>query len=795
MCVYLINENRAPGHEMNHRILFGFNSLIIMIRRWTLKTFMRFVSPSRGRFQTRPVHAIIVLLIALFTTFPAQAEDESPWHIVADTLSYDKVSGITTAEGDVVVTHQDKTLTSQFLEYDNQGESVFARGNVEMKSRGDSSKADRMLLNLKKDTGVLYNGSVFMETNHVYIKGSEIRKIDENTYTADKVSITTCDGDNPDWKFTGHDLSMTIEGYGTIYNAAFWTKKLPVLYSPFLVFPVKIKRQTGLLAPEFGLSDRKGFEYLQPFFWAINESSDATINNRYIEKRGNMTGIEYRYMLSETSKGLLFFDYLKDKEIDDGTEDATEKWGYEDSPTRDNRNRYWFRMKQDQTFPGNAILKVDVDVVSDQDYLREFSDMKNGFDASKSNFLSNFGRDIEANDDAVRTNSLILTKNWSSYSLNASTLWYDNVVKRVDHLADSTLQYLPNVEFASSRRQIFSSPLYYDFVTEYDYLFRKDTNDNNRTGQRANLYPRVILPLRYKNWLSIENTAALRSTTWYIGNDTNTSDDLDGTHNRQIYDLSCDLSTNLYRIFNTGSEGVDRIRHAFTPKLTYKFTPEKDQNEYPYFDALDRISRVNTLTLSLTNTLTSRSKVIEDEEEKKKSDKPNPKKFSYRQFCRFKLEQVYDINEANENDPDLYLNHISSEPFRPLYGEIEFLPLDFMSFDADAKWSHEEQQLLEGNAAMSLKDNRGDLLRFEHRYTKDSVKYLRSYLLLNLTDKLSVYGLNERNLMEREDLRSSAGFIYTSQCWGVEVDYTHKPGDRRYALTFQLSGLGEFGAK
>lgn len=795
MHVNLINDNRLLNLETGQRTLSCFTCLLIMILRWILKMLMGFVSPCRGGFQTRHVQSIIiVLLIVLFITIPAHAEDEAPWHIVADTLSYDKTSGITTAEGDVVVTHMDKTLTSEFLEYDNKGESVFARGNVEMKSRGDSSKADRMLLNLSKDTGVLYNGSVFMEMNHVYIKGDEIRKIDENTYTADKVSITTCDGDNPDWKFTGHDLSMTIEGYGTIYNAAFWTKKIPVLYSPFLVFPVKIKRQTGLLAPEFGMSDRKGFEYLQPFFWAINESSDATINNRYIEKRGNMTGLEYRYMLSETSKGLLFFDYLKDSEIDDGTEETTEKWGYEDSTIRDNRNRYWFRMKQDQTLPGNAVLKVDVDVVSDQDYLREFSDMKNGFDASKSNFLSDFGRDIEANDDAVRTNSLIFTKNWSTYSLNASTIWYDNVVKRVDHLADSTLQNLPNVEFASSRRQIFSSPLYYDFVTEYDYLFRKDTDDNNRTGQRADLYPKVILPLRYKNWLSIENTAALRSTTWYIGNDTNTSDDFDGTHNRQIYNLSSDFSTNFYRIFNTGSEGIDRIRHAFTPKLTYNFTPEKDQNEYPYFDSLDRIARANTLTLSLNNTLTSRSKLLEEEGEKK-SDKPNPKKFSYNQFCRFKLEQVYDINEANENDPALFLNGVSREPFWPLYGEIEFIPFDYISFDADAKWSHYDQQLLEGNAALSLKDKRGDLLSLEHRYTHDSVKYLRSYLLLNLNDKLSVYGLNERNLMEREDLKSSAGFIYTSQCWGVEVDYTHKPGDRRYALTFQLSGLGEFGAK
>lgn len=719
---------------------------------------------------------------------------------MADSLKFDKESGISTAEGDVVVTHQDKELKADFLEYDKTGENVFARGNVEMKSKGDRSNADRMLLNLKKDTGVLYNGSVFMESNHVYVNGEEIRKIDEDTYTAATVSITTCDGDNPDWKFTGHDLSLTVEGYGTVYNAAFWTKKVPVLYTPFLVFPVKLQRQSGLLPPEFGMSDRKGFEYLQPLYWAINDSSDATVYNRYIEKRGNMTGLEYRYILSETSKGTLFFDYMKDNEIDDGTIESTKKWGYEDGAIRDNRNRYWLRMKQDQTLPDNAIIKTDIDVVSDQDYLREFSDMKNGFDFSNGYFLDHFGRDIEAEDDAVRTNSMVFTKTWSSYSLNASTLWYDDVVKRQDHLTDTTLQTLPQVAFNISRRQILSSPLYYDLDSEYDYFFREDTTASLRTGQRLDLYPRVILPLRYKNLFSVESIAAFRNTNWYIGSDTDVADTYDGSHDRQIYDLSVDVSTQLVKIFNTGIDRVDKIRHSFTPKLVYNFTPEKDQTEYPYFDGLDRLSRVNTLTLTLSNTLTSRSKAMVDETEvpdskEKKNEVPNLKKFNYNQFCRFKLEQVYDINEANERDPDQFLNKETREPYRPLYGEIEFLPMEYISLDADAKWDHYDRHLLEGNVGLSLKDARGDILNVEQRYTHDSVKYLNSYLLLILTDSLSIYGRNERNLMEHEDIKSGGGLIYRSQCWGIQADYTHKPGDRRYGLTFQLTGLGEFGAK
>jgi len=48
--------------------------------------------------------------------------------------------------------------------------------------------------------------------------------------------------------------------------------------------------------------------------------------------------------------------------------------------------------------------------------------------------------------------------------------------------------------------------------------------------------------------------------------------------------------------------------------------------------------------------------------------------------------------------------------------------------------------------------------------------------------------------MDREDLKTSAGLIITSQCWGLQLDYTHEPDDKRYTLTFNLSALGEFGS-
>ena len=51
---------------------------------------------------------------------------------------------------------------------------------------------------------------------------------------------------------------------------------VPVLWLPRAAFPVYRERQSGLLFPRVGFSNRRGFQLLQPYYWAINKNQDAT---------------------------------------------------------------------------------------------------------------------------------------------------------------------------------------------------------------------------------------------------------------------------------------------------------------------------------------------------------------------------------------------------------------------------------------------------------------------------------------------------------------------------------------
>ena len=291
------------------------------------------------------------------------------WNISADEISHDRNTNIYTASGNVVISKKDKKLTADFVRFDHDSFRAFAQGNVVMNAGEDTLSGSSLDVDLKSETGIIHNGSVFIKENNFHISGGNIEKTGENTYAAEEATVSTCDGDTPAWKITGKKLKIEVEGYGFIDHAAFWAKKLPVFYTPFFMFPAKFKRQSGLLSPQIGQSDRKGIEYNQPYFWAINENTDATFYAHYMSRRGEKAGFEYRYVSSPDSKGTVMFDFLDDRKTDNGG-DSSKKWGYEDDGSlRPNSERYWFRMKNDLKLPYGFSAKAYLDFVSDQDYL------------------------------------------------------------------------------------------------------------------------------------------------------------------------------------------------------------------------------------------------------------------------------------------------------------------------------------------------------------------------------------------------------------------------------------------
>jgi LPS-assembly protein len=465
----------------------------------------------------------------------------------------------------------------------------------------------------------------------------------------------------------------------------------------------------------------------------------------------------------------------------------------------------------DQELPWGAKAKLDLVIVSDQDYLTEFRNGQSGFYATKDYFLYGFGRDIDPYDETIRSNRLNINRTWSRYVLNGDLLWNDNVTNRRWEETDDTLQQLPVIQFNAAKQQALDSPVFWDLDSEYTNFYRED----GQRGHRTDIYPRAYLPLRWKNYLSLEPSAGWRQTAWVM--DRRDDDTIDRTTHRQIYDARLDLSTRFSKVMGSPVAALDRIRHSVKPRVIYNYIPDQDQSDLPDFDTdIDRIDEANQVTYSLTNLFTARTarknrtaalagtEAFTSEDEMLRDIRPRgrsaatgsaktypsqpeqstPQIYDYNRICRFYLEQTYDIAAARDDDP---------EPFSDIFGELDLYFGRYFSIDSDASFDTYDSRFSAHNLAASIKDHRGDRLWITHSYQKDEFESVRGTLLVKLTNRLTARGEYERNLFAKKDLLKGAGFLYTAQCWSVDFFFAREDVDNRFTFAINLMGVGGFG--
>ncbi len=715
-------------------------------------------------------------------TLSGGTDRDNSWRILADRISYDPVENAYIAEGNVVITHLGNRLEADRVQFKSADMIVRASGSIFFTTGEDSLQGDRLVIDMADQTGTLYAGRIFIHENNFHITGDRIMKTGENTYFVEDACLTTCEPGKPDWSITGTDVNVTVEGYGTVRHAAFRVRGIPVFYVPWFIFPAKTDRQSGLLFPNMEYSSRNGFEFIQPYFWAISDHSDATFYYHHIQRRGEKAGFEYRYVASERSKGTVMFDGFEDRRVDDDPDDPDRKWGYtDDRLLRPNADRWWFRMKADQKLPADAMARLDLDIVSDQDYLRDFSHGYTGHRHTSSYFESEFNRDIDDRNERIRDNRVNINRNWTASSFNADLVWHDDVAARRQFDENPTLQRLPVVSYNVLKQPLVQNRMYGAINTEYNYFFRED----GVSGHRADLHPRLYFPFYPAGNFTFEPAVGFRQTLWYtdadrsdIFADDSIEEDLKRYTHRGIYDLSADLTTDFHRVYPVSAFGIEKIKHGILPGLRYIYIPDVDQSEYPDFDEIDRIENKNQVALSVTHFFTSRQTLTRPDTD------PEP---YYNLFARLMIEQPYDFDYEEKDDA-----------FLPLYTEFDFTPARLVSFHADTEYSHREDAFISSNNSVRLRDILGTNFRLDYRYRKDINKTLYLEMEVPLKKWLTAYGDFERSLIDHTNVELSAGLRYMTDCWSAAFSYRVMEDldgskDERYYLLVHLYGLGEFG--
>ncbi len=79
-------------------------------------------------------------------------------------------------------------------------------------------------------------------------------------------------------------------------------KDVPILYTPYFIYPIKTERETGFLVPNAGYNSELG-AYIQPkFFWNIDVDQDATFASLIAANAPALHSAEHRLALKKKQR-------------------------------------------------------------------------------------------------------------------------------------------------------------------------------------------------------------------------------------------------------------------------------------------------------------------------------------------------------------------------------------------------------------------------------------------------------------------------------------------------------------
>lgn len=299
---------------------------------------------------------LCVLFVFVFnSTVFSEIRDTSEVSLEADKITYIE-KNIIKAEGNVIIYYKDMLLTADTIVYNKSNNNVEASGNVTINDKDSYINADKISIDLDSKKGFIENGNGYYYPDK-YFKASKMEKLGTNNYILDNATITGCEGENPDWSFTAGHAEIEYGEKFVAKNVKANIKGVPVLYLPYLAWPIKIKRESGFLIPDVGASSDLGFIVTPKYFFNIDVDKDATVGVNVYSEKGAQVLSEFRYARSEMENIYIAGEFLHDH---DSGADKDDRWKVV------NKSNIYFN--------DNLELKFNTNYVSDFRYRRDFDD-------------------------------------------------------------------------------------------------------------------------------------------------------------------------------------------------------------------------------------------------------------------------------------------------------------------------------------------------------------------------------------------------------------------------------------
>jgi len=672
--------------------------------------------------------------------------DDAPLNASAtSTEAQDKVA---TMKDDVQISQGYRQVRSDTAILDQEERTATLEGNVQLREPGLLMLGTKAHFNL--DSGELAVDDATWVFHESAIRGTAgtVARQEDGLIFIDNATYTSCEPGNNTWTMAAANIAIDPQtGMATAKHVRIKVKDVPIIYLPWIRYPVDGRRASGLLFPEISVSDKNGFDYAQPIYLNLAPNYDATITPRYMQERGEMLELELRHLsrLTETTLG---GGWLSD---DDGGDVSIDPiTGLKPFEGEDR----WLAMLDHRGGIGERwSTTIDYTKVSDEDYFRDIGNAT-----------------LEARSQTHLKQSAGLNYNLDHWRFGVSATEYQTLINNTD----DQYQQLPRV-FANG--EYFINAGAQDLIFKLKNQFTTfDHDDNSRvTGDRLRSDYSITLDKQWL-WGYFRPTFKLKHLSYDLDDPLQPGGD-DGPSTTVPVGI---IDTGLF--FERFSSLFGGHTQTLEPRLYYLNAKSEDQSDNPDFDTDeltfsyqqlfrdtrfsggDRISDGEQLTLALTTRMIDAHGIerlhasigqilyLDDREvalnyaanneELLRSDSEFAAEFGARlnKQWRFQSDILYDDNSERVNKGSFSLRY---------RGTGQAL------FNASYRYTREEPRFQDG-VAYDADIEQADLSAF-----------------LPISSRWSLIGRWNQDLTNSRELEVFGGIEYNSCCWRAALIARH----------------------
>ncbi len=662
------------------------------------------------------------------------------------------------ASGNVIVRSKEgMTLTSNYVIYDAQSSDISASGNCFLKDVKGEIRAESVTYNTRRKDAYVTNGYVYGYEEPFKVWGNKITRYSNNVYLGDEIRYSPCTSETPSWSIKSRHLDIPVEGYGEAKHAWFYVKDVPIFYFPYLFFPAKLERQTGILFPKVGSMSDTGLYGGLPVFVTLGRSADVTVTPTWLEKRGWLMAGELRYALDYNKKGYLYLEGLRDRQGGDVSTSGVEpiipysRWYVKASNT-------------------GGDLTWNINLPSNADYFRDIGPLY-PFEADKETFW--VGEQQSRKEDSISRMEWL--KTYGKFMFDVSGQWKKDLTTSDNSY---TIQQLPSARIKMAQMKIPKTPLYISADVNSIYVY----SENSARGIKDYANAEVSLPINLLPYVTI------RPFYQQIYRDTHFTQ-----KSEKYEDFDSDIEENWNRRGITLTSSIYSPKfykgwyHQIVPSVdwtgmwkfggSYDVLPDDPDYPYPIILSGDGWQNYNDIKPALSN---------------------------------------YIRDEKGNSILELTLSAIYSfvyEDWGYYEGVFRFRPWSWLYFEHTNIFGEDEDNAFiskQNKTKLTFHDRRTDSLSLTSEYlrpdTGDSANNLYGNAKVLVIDGLWLFFEGKYNFADDRFEFFRQGIDYQSQCWGItgsvqvepsyDLDPTQTvPTKTIFALSIKLLGLGDISGK